>query len=136
MHLHRASCHRQRTRPPRPALHPCPIPDSAVHATISCRDSIYIPGLAHIARVCFKCFKGMLQVLCIDVAKVDQDIAHVVMVIHVCFKCMFQIFYLFHTYVASILSEYCKSRFECCIHMHVASIFFQVFHMYVCKGFI
>ena len=41
---------------------------------------------AHIARVCSKCFRclrGMLQVLYFDVAKVDRDVAHVVMAIHV-----------------------------------------------------
>jgi hypothetical protein len=43
------------------------------------------------------------------------------------------------TYVSSLLSECGKSRFRCCIYMHVASIcfqVFQVFHMYVCKCFI
>ena len=44
---------------------------------------------------CFNCFQGMLQVLYIDVAKVDRDIAHFVMAIHVCFKCMFQMFHFF-----------------------------------------
>jgi hypothetical protein len=81
----------------------------------------------------------VLQVLYIDVAKVDQDVANVVMVIHVCFKCIFQMFHLFHTNVASVLSGCCKSRFRCYIYMHVASIrfkCFQVFHMYVCKYFI
>ena len=34
----------------------------------------------------------MLQVLYIDVAKVDLDIAYVVMAIHIYFKYMFQIF--------------------------------------------
>ena len=46
----------------------------------------------HVARVCFKYFRyfrSMLQVLYIDIAKVDWDVAHVVMVIHVCFKCTF-----------------------------------------------
>jgi hypothetical protein len=37
----------------------------------------------------------MLQVLYIDVAKVDRDVVHVLMTIDVCFKCMFQIFHLF-----------------------------------------
>ena len=44
----------------------------------------------------FKCFRCMLQVFYIDVAKVDwdvvkvdRDVAHVAMAIHVCFKCMF-----------------------------------------------
>ena len=48
--------------------------------------------LTHVARVyfkCFRCFGGMLQVLYIDVAKVDRDVAHVVIAIHVYFKCMF-----------------------------------------------
>jgi hypothetical protein len=43
----------------------------------------------------------MLQGFYIDVAKVDQDIAHVAMTIHVCFKCMFL---MFHTYIASVVS--------------------------------
>jgi hypothetical protein len=78
-------------------------------------------------------------VLYIDVAKVDQDVAHVIMAIHVCFKCLFQMFHLFQTYVASILSGCCKSTSGCCIYMHVASIcfkYFQVFDTYVCKCFI
>jgi ribonuclease PH len=40
----------------------------------------------HIANVSFKCFRGMLQVFYIDVAKVDQDVAkvdqNVAMVVH------------------------------------------------------
>jgi hypothetical protein len=97
---------------------------------------------AHVVRVCFKCFRyfrGMLQVLYIDVVKVDRDAAHVVMDIHVCFKCMFEMFHLFQTNVVSVLFGCCKNRFECCIYMHVASLCFkcfQVFHMYVCKCFI
>ena len=69
----------------------------------------------------------MLQMLHIDVAKVDQNAAHIVMDIHVCFKCIFQIFHLFQTNVASVLSRCWKSRSGCCIYMHVASICFQVF---------
>jgi hypothetical protein len=44
---------------------------------------------AHVAIVYFKCFKsfiGMLQVLYIDVANIDRDVAHVIMAIHVCFN--------------------------------------------------
>jgi hypothetical protein len=40
----------------------------------------------YVARVyfnCFRCFKSMLQVLCIDIVKVDQDVAHVIMAIHI-----------------------------------------------------
>jgi hypothetical protein len=95
------------------------------------------------------CFKGILQVLYIFVAKVDLNVAHVIMAIHACFKCMFQMFHLFQMYVVSVLSGCCKSRSGCCIYMHVASICFQVFSgisyvclqvfhldvVYVCNGF-
>ena len=72
--------------------------------------------------------------LYIDVAKVDQDVAHVVMAIYVCFKCMFQMFHLFQTNVTSVLSGCCKSRSRCCIYMHAASIYFKCFSVvsYVC----
>jgi hypothetical protein len=46
---------------------------------------------AHVPNICFKCFmcfRGMLQVFFIDVAKVDRDVAYVAMAIYVCFKCM------------------------------------------------
>jgi hypothetical protein len=62
-----------------------------------------------------------------------------VMAIHVCFKCMLQMFHPFEMNVASVLSGCCKSRYECCIHMHVTSVYFkcfQVFHTYACKCFI
>jgi hypothetical protein len=51
---------------------------------------------------CFRCFIDMLQVLYIDVVKVDRDVAQVVMAIHVCFKCMLQMFHLLQTNVASV----------------------------------
>ena len=38
------------------------------------------PRAPHVASVCFKCFicfRGMLQVFCMDVAKVDRDVAYV-----------------------------------------------------------
>jgi hypothetical protein len=75
-------------------------------------------------------------VLCIDVAKVDRDVAHVVMATHICFKCMFQIFHQFQTYVASVLSGCCKSRSRCYIYMHVCQHMFQVFYTNVCNCFI
>ena len=75
----------------------------------------------------------MLQVLYIDVAKVDRDVAHVGMAIHVCFKCMFQIFHLsrrmlqvFYLDVAKVdldvaytymLQAYVSSVFRCFIRM-------------------
>jgi hypothetical protein len=67
----------------------------------------------HVASVyfkCFKCFRVMLQVFYIDVAKVDRDVAR-----NDVFECTFQMFYLFQTYVASVSSG-------CCICMHVASV--------------
>jgi hypothetical protein len=55
----------------------------------------------HVANICFKCFRDMLQMLYIDVtkvnrdaAKVDRDVAHVAMYMH---KCMFQMFHLYQT---------------------------------------
>jgi len=65
----------------------------------------------------------------IDVAKVDQDVAHVAMAIRVCFKCMFQMFHLFQTYVVSVSSGCCKCRFRCCIYMQE----FQVFSFGCCN---
>ena len=68
-------------------------------------------------------FFCILQVLYIDVAKVDRDVAHIVMVIHVCFKCIFQMFHLFQKNVASGLSRCCKKWIwmlhihACCKHM-------------------
>ena len=65
----------------------------------------------------------MLQDLCMDVEKVDRDVAYVAMAIHVCCKRLFQMFHLFfqmyvanvfiwllhmfHTYVANVLSGCC-----------------------------
>jgi hypothetical protein len=106
----------------------------------------------HVAKVyfkCFRCFRGMLQVFHINVAKVDLDVAHVAIAIHVCCKSLFNMFHLFQTYVATVLSGCCKSRFRCCIYKHVASVYFkcfmcfirmlQVFCLnvaYVCNGYI
>jgi hypothetical protein len=91
---------------------------------------------AHVANVCFTCFRRMLQVFYNGVANVDWDAAHIATAIYVCFKCMFQ---LFQTYVASVSSGYCKNISECCIYMYVASVclsvfscfklMFQVFHL-------
>jgi hypothetical protein len=58
----------------------------------------------HVARVCFSCFRDMLQVFHMNVVKIDRDVAHVAMVVHVCCKRPFQMFHLlFHMYVASVL---------------------------------
>jgi hypothetical protein len=47
---------------------------------------------------CFKCFRGTFQVLYIDVAKVDCDVAHVVMAIYI----------VYVQNVSSIRNEFCK----------------------------
>jgi hypothetical protein len=65
--------------------------------------------VAHFAMVfssvcpkCFVCFRRMLQVLHLDVVKVDSDVAlHVASVCSNCFRSMF------HSYVASVLSSCC-----------------------------
>jgi hypothetical protein len=67
----------------------------------------------HVAKVCFRCFRDMLQVFYIDVAKVDPDMFH-----------MLQWLYM---YVASVSCVCCKSTFGYCIYMHVASICFKCF---------
>jgi hypothetical protein len=57
----------------------------------------------HVASICFKCFRDMLQVLQMDIAKVDQDVAYVAMVVQVCRNGLFPMFHLcFQTYVASV----------------------------------
>jgi hypothetical protein len=64
---------------------------------------------AHVAIICFTCFRDMLQLFRIgiakvdrDVTKVDRDVVHVAMAMHICLKCMFQIFHLYQAYVASV----------------------------------
>jgi hypothetical protein len=82
-------------------------------------------------------FQRYVASVCIDVAKVDRDVAHVAMTIYVYFKCMFQMFHLFQTYVASVLFGCCKSRSGCCVYIYanVSGVFIrmlQVFHLDVC----
>ena len=84
---------------------------------------------AHVVSVCFKCFRGMLQLFHMDVAKEDRDDAYVVMVVHICCNSLFLMFYLFfrsmficmlhmfQTYVTSVISG-------CCIYFAMP---FQVF---------
>jgi hypothetical protein len=58
---------------------------------------------ANVASLCFECFRGMLQVFHMDVAKVDHGVSYVAMVIHVCYKCLLQMFHLLcQTYVANV----------------------------------
>ena len=70
----------------------------------------------HVASICFKCFRDMLQVFQMDVAKVDQDVAYVAMVVHLCSKCLPLMFHLFfHTYVISVFhSDVAYVSHICC----------------------
>jgi hypothetical protein len=84
----------QHWRPPRHST-----ASSFTSASSSASTSLHLPKQqadatpkAHVAISyfkCFRCFKVILQVLYIDVAKVDRDVAHVIIAIHVWFKCMF-----------------------------------------------
>jgi hypothetical protein len=69
----------------------------------------------HVACVCFK---HMLQVFYLDIAKVNLEVAYVcngytrvsrVSGVYKCFRCMLQVFQLFRTHVASVSSGCCKS---------------------------
>jgi hypothetical protein len=77
--------------------------------------------VANICFECFRCFKGMLQLFYIDVAKVDWDVAYVAIVVHVCCKGLLPMFHL------------CLSG--CCIcFTHMLHVFYLDV-AYVCKGF-
>jgi hypothetical protein len=112
-----------------------PVSSSVTMSLHSSKQQCDITLEAHVASLCFKCFRyfrGVLQVFYIDVVKADRDVAHVAMVIHVCFKCRFQMFHLFQTYVESVSSGCCKNRFGCCIYMQA----FQMFSYVCCSVFI
>jgi hypothetical protein len=67
----------------------------------------------------------MLQVLYIDVAKVDRDVAHVVMTIHVCFECMFQMFHLFHMlqlFYLNVTKVDLDVAYTCMLQAYVSSV--------------
>jgi hypothetical protein len=75
----------------------------------------------------FQVFQRCVEVFYIDVAKVDQDVAHVAMSIYICFKYMFQMFHLF------ISSGCCKVDLDAIyIYASVSGVFIhmlQVFHL-------
>jgi hypothetical protein len=81
---------------------------------------------SHAASVCFTCFRDMLQVFCLDVAKVDRDVACVAMVVHVCCKRMLPMFHMFfQTYVASVF-------IWCCIcFTHMLQVFLSGCYVYL-----
>jgi hypothetical protein len=86
----------------------------------------------HVASVCFKGFKyfrGTLQVLHTNVAKVDLNVTHVVKVVHVCCKLLFSMFHLFF------------STFGASVYLDIIYVFTYMMHMfyldvaYVYSGF-
>ena len=86
---------------------------------------------AHVASVCFKCFRGVLQVFQIDVAKIYQDVAYVAMAIHACCKGVFQMFHLFFRSMLKVCLFWVL-LYGCCICFTMA---FQVFFLCFCKCF-
>jgi hypothetical protein len=89
-----------------------------------------IPLKTHVASVCFRCFRDMLQVFYIDVAKLNQNVTHVTMTIHICLKCMFQCFIyfrrmlqVFHLDIAKLNQDF---AYICmclmCFHTYVACV--------------
>jgi hypothetical protein len=76
------------------------------------------PPLPHVVNVYFRCFKGVLQLFHIDVAKLDRHVfAHIASVSEVCCKSLFKMYHLFEMYVENILSGCCI-----CYKGHVASV--------------
>jgi hypothetical protein len=78
---------------------------------------------------CFRCFRGMLQVFQMDIAKVDRDVAYVAMVVHVCCKSLFLMFHLCFGRVLQVSLSGCYICF---------TLMLQVFYLdvtYVCNGF-
>jgi hypothetical protein len=74
-----------------------------------------------LASVSRGCFRGMLQVFYVDVAKLDRDVAYVAMVVHVCCNLLFLIFDLFfQTYVASVFIWMLHM-----FHTYIASILYR-----------
>jgi hypothetical protein len=69
--------------------------DAGSHPDDRNRPASFSPYIANVCFSCRRCFRGMLQVFRIDVAKVDRDIAYVAMAIHICCKRLFQMFHLF-----------------------------------------
>jgi len=82
----------------------------------------------HVASVYFNCFRGMLASVLYRCCKSGSGCCTCCIGV---FECMSQMFHLFHTYVASVSLGWCKSRFECCIYMHVTSVCFKYFRCFI-----
>jgi hypothetical protein len=64
----------------------------------------------HVSIVFFKCFRLILQVFHLDVAKVDMDAGYIAMATH-----MFQVFHMFQTYV--VMFHLDVSKVDLMLHM-------------------
>jgi hypothetical protein len=105
---------------------PTPTPTTGI-------DRLRLP-LPYVANVCFRCFnrfKGMLQLILMDVAKVDREcsVAHIASVSEACCKRLFKIFYLFQTYVASVLIRMFAYVETCSIRSFYFIRLLQVFYL-------
>jgi hypothetical protein len=88
----------------------------------------------HVANVCFKCFKDMLQAFYIDaakvdrdIAKVDRDVAHVAIAKYTCckcYRCFRRMLQIFHLDVLKINLGVAH------VAMTIYTRMFQVFHMF------
>jgi hypothetical protein len=123
----------------------CPLPSSFSTATAQPGFRCAVlrsPGChvllkAHVVNVCFECFRGILQMFQMDVAKVDQDVAYVTMIVHVYCKGLLP---MFHLCFLDICYK-CVVLYGCCIWLQwFSSVFrcfffkcfknmFQVFHL-------
>jgi hypothetical protein len=78
----------------------------------------------------------MLQLFHIDVAKADRDVAHIASVSEACCNSLLKMFYMFQTYVVSVLSGCCicyNGYVLCCKCMFQMFLLFQLFHLSVAK---
>jgi len=82
------------------------MPTSLLYSPKRQGDVALKPHVASVYFKCFKCFRGMLQVFYIDVAKVDRDVANVAMV-----------FQVYAPNVSSV-SDVCCNCFIWMLHIH------------------
>jgi hypothetical protein len=111
-------------------------------ASISSKEQRDVALKMHVASVhfkCLRCFRGMLQLFHMDVAKADRDVAYVAIVVHACCKLLFSMFHLFfsdgccecvYLDVAYVSHICCKFLPGCCVCF---AMFFQV--LCFCKCF-
>jgi hypothetical protein len=76
----------------------------------------------------------MLQLLYIDVAKLDRDVAHVVVTIHICFKCIFQCFIcsrrMLQVFCLDVAKVNLDIAYTCMLQTYALSVFRSF--LYIC----